>query len=113
MFRGVFRGVSREMFRGVSRGVFRVVSRGMFREVSRGMFREVSRVVRCRPVGYRENVAMLHMSLSLSGFVGPSCSSSEIAESRDLREALAEVVSIQGGGGGGGKGRSSPTGRHC
>ena len=29
--------------------------------------------VRCRPVGYRENVSMLHMSISLSGFVGPSC----------------------------------------
>ena len=29
--------------------------------------------VRCRPLGYRENVSMLHTSISLSGFVGPSC----------------------------------------
>ena len=29
--------------------------------------------VRCCPVGYNENVSMLHMSISLSGFVGPSC----------------------------------------
>ena len=28
---------------------------------------------RCRPVGYRENVTMLRMSISLSGFAGPSC----------------------------------------
>ena len=27
---------------------------------------------RCRPVGYRENVTMLHMSIFLSGFVGRS-----------------------------------------
>ena len=46
--------------------------------------------VRCRPVGYRENVSMLHMSISLSGFVGPSC----FIPSSSWLEHRAQVVFI-------------------
>ena len=45
---------------------------------------------RCRPVGYRENVTMLHISIFLSGFVGRSCYvfSYRFALSRGLKRLI-------------------------